>query len=194
MNSSPWHVLHVHSNYEKRVAQSLAVRSVEHFLPLYSERVRWTDRTVVTERPLFPGYVFARISFQTRSCVISTPGVFRVLGDDKRDMVSCEELDKIRGGLASGLLLRPHPCVSVGTRVRVRDGIFAGAEGIVQEFRHQCKVIIALGAVRQCFSLEVAIGDLVTVNEPVAKPPRKQIPAYGVDSYRTGRGYGELTA
>ena len=103
MNGSPWHVLHVLSNYEKRVAQSLAVRSLEHFLPLYSERVRWTDRTVVTQRPLFPGYVFARLSAQSKPSVITVPGVFRVLGDDERDMVSCEELDKIRNGLASGV-------------------------------------------------------------------------------------------
>ena len=185
MNSSPWHVLHVHSNYEKRVAQSLAVRSVENFLPLYSERVKWTDRTVVAERPLFPGYVFARLSAQTRSTVIFTPGVCRVLGDDERDMVSCEDLDKIRAGLASGLLLRPHPWVTLGTRVRVRDGVFGGIEGMVTELRHQCKVIIALEAVRQCFSLEVDICDLVVLNESVAKPPMKKIPVYGVDSFRT---------
>jgi transcription antitermination factor NusG len=167
---------------------------VECFLPLYSERVKWTDRTVVAERPLFPGYVFARLSAQNRSCVIITPGVCRLLGDDERDMVSCEELDKIRTGLASGLLLRPHPCITVGTRVRVRDGVFEGIEGMVAEFRHQCKVIIALQAVRQCFSLEVNMSDLVVLNKPVAKPPLEQIPAYGVDSFQTGRGYGELTA
>ncbi len=194
MNSSPWHVLHVHSNYEKRVTQSLAVRSVECFLPLYTERVKWTDRTVVAERALFPGYVFARLTTQTRSCVVVTPGVCRVLGDEERDMVSCEELDKIRAGLATGLLLRPHPCVSVGTRVRVRDGVFEGMEGMVTEFRHQCKVVIALEAVRQCFSLEVDMSDLVVVNKPVAKPLMKQIPVYGVDSFRTERGYGQATA
>jgi hypothetical protein len=31
-------------------------------------------------------------------------------------MVSDEELAKIRDGLASGLLLRPHPSLYVGTR------------------------------------------------------------------------------
>jgi transcriptional antiterminator NusG len=194
MNSSPWHVLHVHSNYEKRVAQSLAVRSVEHFLPLYTERVKWTDRTVVAERALFPGYVFARLTTQNRSCVIITPGVCRLLGDDERDMVSCEELDKIQSGLASGLLLRPHPCVTVGTRVRVRDGVFGGIEGMVTEFRHQCKVVIALAAVRQCFSLEVDMRDLVVLNKPAAKPCMKPIAAYGVGSFQTGHGYGEATA
>ncbi len=183
MNSSPWHVLHVNSNYEKRVARSLAVRSVECFLPLYSERVKWTDRTVSTERPLFPGYVFARLSAQVRSIVITVPGVCRLLGDDETAMVSCEELDKIRTGLASGLLLRPHPLVSVGTRVRVRDGVFEGIEGLVTEFRHQCKVIIGLEAVRQCFSLEVEVDDLEVLDKRLVSPPIKQIPAYELPNF-----------
>ena len=155
MQASPWSVLHVVTNHERRVAQHLVVRSLEHYVPLYSERVKWTDRTVVTERPLFPGYVFARFSTQSRIDVISTPGVLRVLGDEERDMVSCAELDKIRAGLASGLLLRPHHCVTVGTRVQVRTGVFAGVEGVVTDFRHQCQVIITLSAVRQCFSLVI---------------------------------------
>lgn len=104
MNGRPWHVLHVLSNHEKRVARRLAARSVEHYLPLYTERVKWTDRTVVTERPLFSGYVFARITNQSRISVISTPGVLQMLGDGDRDLVSEDELSRIRDGLASGLL------------------------------------------------------------------------------------------
>ena len=178
MYSSPWHVLHVLSNHEKRVAQHLVVRSVEHYLPLYSERVKWTDRTVVAERPLFSGYVFARYSLQSRISVISTPGVLRLLGNEERDMVSCAELDKIRDGLASGLLLRPHPYVTMGARVRVRDGVFRGVEGVVTEFRHQCKVIIALAAVRQCFSLEVELDELEVLKKPVTKTGIEPIAAF----------------
>jgi transcription antitermination factor NusG len=178
MNGSPWHVLHVISNHEKRVAQHLVVRSVEHYLPLYTERVKWTDRTAIAERPLFSGYVFARCSHQTRLSVISTPGVLRLLGDGERDMVSCAELDKIRDGLASGLLLRPHPSLSVGTRVRVCGGVFAGTEGVVTEFRQQCRVIITLAAVRQSFSLEVEIDELEVLKKPVANTGIEPIAAY----------------
>jgi len=167
------------SNHEKRVAQHLAVRSVEHYLPLYTERVKWTDRTVVAERPLFAGYVFVRYTPQSRIPVLSTPGVLRILGEEERDMVSSQELDKIRTGLASGLLLRPHARLAVGTRVRVRDGVFAGTEGEVTEFRHQTKVILTLAAVRQCFSLEVEMDALEVVNNmPAAKPGLRTIPAY----------------
>ena len=182
MESHPWHVLHVNTNHERRVAQHLVVREVEHYLPLYTERAKWTDRTVVAQRPLFSGYVFARFETQSRILVISTPGVLRLLSGETRDMVSDEELARIRDGLASGLLLRPHQSVTVGTRVKVRDGIFAGAEGMVMELRHQCRVIITLSATHQCFSVEVALGDLEVLKKPVAKPVLKTVPAFGYSS------------
>ena len=153
--------------------------TLTHYLPLYTERVKWTDRTAVAERPLFSGYVFARFSPQSRISVISTPGVLRLLGVGERDIVRDEELTKIRDGPASGLLLRPHPSVSVGTRVRVRDGVLAGAEGTVTEFRRQCRVIIMLSATRQCFSLEVELDELEVVKMPAAKTGLNAVLAYG---------------
>lgn len=176
----PWHVLHVRSNFEKRVAQHLTVRGVEHYLPLYRERVKWTDRSVVAERPLFSGYVFARLLPESRITAISTPGVVRSLGDEEGHLVSCAELDRIREGLARGLLLRPHHHVSIGARVRVRSGIFAGVEGVVTEFRRQCKVIIAQAAMRQCFSLEVELENVETLEKlPVITGAPRTQPAYG---------------
>lgn len=170
MQGRPWQVLHVRSNFEKRVTAHLAIRSVEHYLPLYRERVRWSDRTVTTERPLFTGYIFARFPPEARITVISTPGVVYTLGDSEGSLVSCAELDNIRMGLASGLLLRPHPNLNVGTRVRIRRGIFQGVEGIVTEFRQQCKVVIALAALRQSFSTVVDITDIEALKAPAVRP------------------------
>ena len=168
MHESPWHVLHVIANHEKRVAQHLSVRSLESYLPLYTERSKWTDRSVTLERPLFVGYVFVRFSPHVKLSVVSTPGVIRLLGHHDSDTVRAEEIDRIRNGLASGCLLRPHRNVSLGTPVRVRSGAFEGAEGIVTEFRHNCRVIIALSAVNQCFSLEVELGHIDVLRKTVS--------------------------
>jgi len=179
MPASPWHVLHVLSNHEKKVAQHLQVRTIEYYLPLYREKVKWTDRTVLAERPLFSGYVFARFDPQYRIPVISTPGVLRLLGDQKWDLVEDEVLEKVRTGLAKGLPLRPHPSITVGTKVRIRNGVFEGIEGVVSELRQQCKVIITLAAVRQCFSVEAELGDLQVLSKPDAQARIQPIPAYG---------------
>lgn len=179
MHGSPWHVLHVLSNHEKKVAQHLEVRSIEHYLPVYREKVKWTDRTVVAERPLFSGYVFARFDHRYRIPVISTPGVLRLLGDQSWDLVEDEELEKIRSGLAKGLILRPHRNITVGTRVRIREGVFEDVEGSVTELRQQCKVVISLAAVRQCFSIEVEIDQIEVLSKPYIKPRPQTVPAYG---------------
>lgn len=88
------------------------------------------------------------------------PGVIRLLGNSQSDTVSKEEIDRIREGLLKGYVLRPHPSVPVGTAVRVRSGVFEGAKGTVTELRQRCNVVIALSAVKQCFSLEVGIDDI----------------------------------
>jgi transcriptional antiterminator NusG len=169
MSELPWNVVQVVANHEKRVAQHFVVRSVEHYLPLYTERSQWTDRTVVLERPLFTGYVFVRFSSRTRPTVISTPGVIRTVGDGAANTASSEEVAKIREGLAEGYILRPHPFLSVGTRVRVREGIFGGSEGVVTELRHRCRVVVAVSATQQCFSLEIPLDHLEVLTAVDAK-------------------------
>jgi transcription antitermination factor NusG len=179
MNESPWHVLHVVSNHEKRVTQHLMARSVEYYLPLYRERVKWSDRTVINERPLFASYVFAHILPQNRIHVLSVPGVLRILGSGKEDMVSAEEVDKIRAGLQRGLQLRPHDQFAIGTRVRVRSGVFAGTEGIVTNLQQQCRVVISVAAIRQYFSLQVDSSDLEILEKPVSRAGVRPRFAYG---------------
>ena len=49
--------------HEKRVEQHLRLRNVESFLPLYRSPRKWRNGLkVVLELPLFPGYIFVRIS------------------------------------------------------------------------------------------------------------------------------------
>jgi transcription antitermination factor NusG len=170
MHQDFWHVLQVVANHEKRVAEHLSVRLIEHFLPLYTERSRWTDRSVQLERPLFTGYVFIRFSPPEKLSVISTPGAIRLLGDSDTQRVSPVELDRIRESLASGHSLRPRSSVPVGTQVRIRGGVFEGVKGVVTELRQQCKVIIVLTAVQQCFSLEVGLEDVEVMDKIIGQP------------------------
>jgi transcription antitermination factor NusG len=164
-----WHVLHVVPNHEKKVAIHLLHRSVEHFLPLYTEKSRWTDRNVTLERPLFPGYVFVRFAQESRRTVITLPGALKILGKKGYEVVENEEIERIRTALSSGYILRPHPAVSLGTRVRISGGLFLGMEGIVVELRSSCKVVISMSAVQQCYSLETDIRNIEILDKKVVR-------------------------
>lgn len=168
MHTDFWNVVQVVANHEKKVARQLAIRAVEHYLPLYTERSHWSDRTVTLQRPLFPGYVFVRYPAETRISVISAPGVLRLLGPDGKSAVNDDEIERIRQALASGQILRPHPGLDVGTHVRVCRGIFQDAEGVVTELRRHCSVVIALSAVQQYFSLEVDLSDIEVLSKRVS--------------------------
>jgi transcription antitermination factor NusG len=173
-----WHVLHVVPNHEKKVALHLVHRSIEHFLPLYTEKSRWTDRNVTLQRPLFPGYIFVRYTQDTRRTVITLPGALKILGRKGCEEVTIEEVERIRTALASGYVLRPHPTISVGTRVRVCNGIFEGTEGIVLELRSSCKVILSMAAVQQCYSLETDIRNVEILDKKVVRAENRA-PAAG---------------
>lgn len=166
MDSLPWRVLHVTANHEKRVAQHLAVRSVEHYVPLFRERSKWSDRTVELEKPLFTGYVFVRLRPGSKLPVISTPGVIRLLGEDLFETVSGEEIERIRLALSNGYLLLPHSSFPVGTDVRVRGGVFDGVRGVVAEIRQRCRVVIRVSALQQSFSLEADVNELDIIPSP----------------------------
>jgi transcription antitermination factor NusG len=155
-----WHAVQVLTNHEKRVTQHLASRCIEHYLPTYMEKSKWTDRTVTLHRPLFPGYVFIRQRPESRLLVLTTPGVLHLLGNETDGAIPSAEIERIREALAQGYGLQPHPTIAKGMRVRLRHGIFEGVEGKVTEVRGNCRVVLALSGVDQCFSLAASIDEI----------------------------------
>jgi transcriptional antiterminator NusG len=168
-----WSALHVVSNHEKKVARCLGQRGCECYLPLYTEVSRWSDRSVTLEKPLFPGYVFARFKSEQRVNVCTVPGVLRLLGDERRGTVSPEEIERIRTALASGCKLRPHPHVDDGYRVLVREGPFWGVEGRVKELRNQMKVVVSLTRLEGCFCVELTLADIEVLAQAEGNFQRK---------------------
>ena len=78
--SSQWYAVYTCARNEKRVAEQLSLRSVEHFLPVYSAIRHWTDRSKELQLPLFRGYLFVRIALRDRLQVLEIPSVARLVG------------------------------------------------------------------------------------------------------------------
>ena len=118
-----WYAAYTSANHEKRVAEHLAQRSVEHFLPLYESARRWKDRRVQLQLPLFQGYVFVRLALRDRLRVLQAPGVAKLVGfNGTPTPLPQQEIDALRTSFASGIRTQPHPCLTVGRRVRVKSG------------------------------------------------------------------------
>lgn len=161
-----WYAAYTSANHEKRVAEQLGARSVEHFLPAYSSTRRWKDRRVVLDMPLFPGYVFVRIPLQKRLSVLQVPGVARLVGFGGLPVaLPGEEIDALRAGLAGGIPAEPHPYLKVGRRARIKEGPLAGLEGILLRWKGNWRVVLSLELIQRsivvdidAYALEAAIG------------------------------------
>lgn len=150
-----WHVLFVRSNQERRVAQHLSSRAIEHFLPTFESIRQWRDRKVKLISPLFPGYVFVRLPFVNRSKALLVPNVVSLVGTrDTPAIVSDEELEWIRRGMAHGKA-EPHAYLKVGDPVVIMAGPMAGMEGSLLRMHNCTRVLVRLNSISRAFVVEI---------------------------------------
>jgi transcription antitermination factor NusG len=150
-----WYVLFVKSNQEKRVAQHLSSREIDHFLPAYESVHQRKDRKVKLLSPLFPGYVFVRLSLANRLKVLLVPNVVNLVGTSKApSAISDQEIDSIRRGIAHGKA-EPYPYLKAGDTVVIKHGMLAGLEGILIRVANGTRVLIRLNSICRAFGVEV---------------------------------------
>src|SRR6266568_1881492 len=166
---SHWYVAYTSANHEKRVAQQLLQRTIEHFLPLYDTMRRWKDRRVLLRMPLFPGYVFVRLALCDRLRVLQIPSVVRLVGfNGLPAALPDEEMEILRSGLCQSLRVEPHPFLTVGRRVRITGGPFAGLEGVLNRKRNNLRVVLSLNLIQRSAVVEIDATDI----EPLPRHAR----------------------
>lgn len=175
LNTEPrWYAAYTRPRHEKRVAEQLADRAVEYFLPQYESLRRWKDRLVRLFLPLFPGYVFVRIALRERLRVLEVPGVVRLVQfKGEPAPLPDDAIEKLRSGLAGSRRAEPHPFLSAGRRVRIVSGPLDGLEGILLRRKGVPRLVVSLELIQRSISVEVD-SDAV---EPLhgAKPSRSKV-------------------
>jgi len=137
------------------------VRSVEHFLPLYNSVRRWKDRRVQLELPLFPGYIFVRLPLCERLRVLQISSVVRLVGFGGLPVpLPDEEMELMRSGLSQSAGAEPHRFLTVGRRVRITAGPFAGLAGVMKRRKSGLRVVISLELIQRSIMVDVDACDV----------------------------------
>ncbi|WP_342240800.1 transcription termination/antitermination protein NusG [Inquilinus sp. OTU3971] len=155
-----WYVLHVYSNFEKKVAESIREQAEQKGLADHFEQIVVPTEEVVeirrgqkvnTERKFFPGYVLLKMELSDRAwhLVKNTPKVTGFLGSGNKPIpISETEAMRIMQQVQEGVE-RPKPSISfeIGETVRVADGPFTSFNGVVEEVdeeRSRLKVAVSI--------------------------------------------------
>ena len=155
-----WYIVHAHSNFEKKVAQSIREQAAQRGLEEKFEEIlvpteNITEvrkgRKVSAERKFFPGYVLVKcdLSDDIYHLIKNTPKVTGFLGADKKPVpIPDVEAERIKGQVQDGVE-RPKTTIrfEIGENVRVADGPFASFNGTIEEVdesRSRVKVAVSI--------------------------------------------------
>lgn len=164
--STGWYAAHTSAKHEKRVAEQLTRKGMEHFLPLYEAVRQWKDRRVRLQVPLFPGYVFVRFALSERLKVLQIAGVARLVGfGDKPVSLPDSEIESLRRGLQGSLKMEPHPYLNERQRVRIIRGPLAGIDGILLRKKGNLRLVVSIDLIMRSVAVDVDAADILPVGK-----------------------------
>jgi len=152
----PWFAIRTRSNFEKIASVALENKGMTPYLPTYRDRRRWSDRVVVSDTPLFRGYVFCKFDPLNRLPVLTTVGVISIVGCGTEPAPIDElEIEAIQTILRSGLATEPCPFLKEGQMVRVTRGSLTGVEGILTKKKSDFRLVISVTMLQRSISVEI---------------------------------------
>lgn len=147
-----WFVIWAKSRAEKKVEQRLATLGLSPWLPIVKERHRWSDRWREVERPLFPGYLFAKATNADWPEVLRIRGVLTVVKDGGRPaLLDGDFVTSLRDAIGrEGVAPEPiteRVYYAPGDEVIVQEGALSGVRGVVRECRNGRQLVIWVAAI-----------------------------------------------
>lgn len=154
-----WLVCHTRPRCEKKFAALMAAERFEHYLPLIQSVRRYQHQTKRFTKPLFPGYVFARVPLERRNRIYQQDLLARAIVVES-EALFLRQLADVRAIVASGFELSLHPLLTRGRRVKVTGGPLHGVEGFVDDPSNPKGIVVAMDVLQQGLLVRLPIENL----------------------------------
>ncbi|MEI9812398.1 MAG: transcription termination/antitermination NusG family protein [Acidobacteriota bacterium] len=164
-----WYTLRVRARSEKAVAELLAAKEVEHFLPCCEELRPYSDRVRRVSIAAFPGYVFCRFALSARVFVLDTPGVSGLVGAaNVPEPIEDSVIESLKIAFSQPGRASVVPHLRSGEMVRVLCGPMSGASGILLRSKGKDRVVISVDLLQRSVAVELDGASVLPVRGWVA--------------------------
>lgn len=148
MSDHYWLVCHTKPRCEKKFAALMTAEKFEHYLPLVQSVRKYAQQTKRFTKPLFPGYVFAKVPTEKKARIYQQDLLARAITvEDEASFL--HQLDDVKTIVASGFELSVMPLLTKGRRVKIVGGPLHGLEGFVDNPSNPQGVVIAVDVLQQ---------------------------------------------
>jgi transcription antitermination factor NusG len=149
-----WFVVHTKPRREKKLIEYCERQGFAATLPCYDSAHKYRGKTVVFQKPLFPGYVFLQLDPGQRAAVVQNDHVANLLDVFDQDTFA-RQLGEILTALDAKLEIRLAPSIGTGMRVKIRSGPLQGLEGWVEERYGMSTVLLRLDFINQAAAVKL---------------------------------------
>ena len=159
-----WYAIHVRSRHEFQIFDRLKLKGIEAFLPTVEKLRKWKDRKKLVTFPLFPGYLFVRITDEARNMleVLRIKGVVNMICTlpGEPSSIPDEQITMLKKLVENSKDLDPYPYLTEGQNVRIIKGPMAGIEGILIEKLDKHFLVLSVDVLQQGVALTINAADV----------------------------------
>ena len=159
MSDLLWFVAHTRPRCEKKVLQFCQREGLSATLPCYRAAHKYRGKTVVFQKPLFPGYVFLQIAPEQRAILQRSDHLANLLevGDQA---LFVRQLEDVLRALETEVEIRLAPSIGEGMRVKIKNGPLRGMEAWVEKRYGMNTALLRLEFIGQAAAVKVDATDL----------------------------------
>lgn len=154
MNDLLWFVAHTRPRREKKLVEFATREGLSVTLPIYSSPHKYRGKTVVFEKPLFPGYVFFKLLPAQRQLVFQSDHVANLLDVADQSLFE-QQFAAVLKALETNLEIHLAPEIGPGKRVRITSGPLRGVEGWVEQRYGMTTVLLRVDFLSQAAAVRI---------------------------------------
>lgn len=162
-----WKVLYVASRSEKKVSKRLNDLGLMAYVPLKTEKRKWSDRLKTVSTPMISGYVFVQVTDKDRDLVFKAQGVLNFVRYNGGDAIVRDvEIKALRSIEEKGYYIEGEFSHSFkeGEKVMIKYGPFKGLQGSVRSIANENIYRISIESIGYTLTVKVPEEVLVKAN------------------------------
>ncbi len=161
-----WYAVYTKPRGEKKLRDALNKKSIETYLPLLSEKKKWSDRYKIISSPLFASYLFVKIDLHQDSLrILQEPNSVQFVHySGKPARIDDETIEMIRLFLdeyPDKIKIEQEAKLRKGNILEIKRGPFAGRKVTVEKVKNEYYVVVQLPMLNRTVLMEVKKEDLV---------------------------------
>jgi len=153
-----WAVVNTQPHKESLALENLERQGFSAYCPLIKRRRSHARRVDEVLRPLFPSYLFVKISpeHQRWRPILSTLGVRTLVRcGDRLSLIDDAFVQSLKGRELDGVIARPASPYRVGQQVRMAGGAFDGLVATIVEMHERDRLTVLMQLLSQAVKVKI---------------------------------------